>query len=64
MKQIVSSWRILVNMLREIFDEAAYVRFLDRRGITSSSEAYSAFRVADLDRQVRNTILGCPPFPR
>jgi len=44
MKQIVSSWRILVNMLREIFDEAAYVRFLDRRGITSSSEAYSAFR--------------------
>jgi hypothetical protein len=31
-------------MLREIFDEAAYARFLRRAGIASSSEAYAAFR--------------------
>jgi hypothetical protein len=44
MKRIVSGWCILVAMLREIFDEAAYARFLDRAGTTSSSDAYSAFR--------------------
>jgi hypothetical protein len=30
--------------LREIFDEAAYERFLNRAGMVSSSEAYAAFR--------------------
>ena len=30
--------------LREIFDEAAYARFLGRTGMTSSSAAYAAFR--------------------
>jgi hypothetical protein len=30
--------------LREIFDEAAYARFLYRAGLASSSEAYAAFR--------------------
>jgi hypothetical protein len=44
MKRIVSGWRILVATLREIFDEAAYTRFLNRAGIASSSEAYAAFR--------------------
>jgi hypothetical protein len=44
MKRIVSGWHILVAMLREIFDEAAYARFLDRAGMASSSEAYAAFR--------------------
>jgi hypothetical protein len=44
MKRIVSGWHILVAMLREIFDEAAYARFLGRAGIASSSEAYAAFR--------------------
>jgi hypothetical protein len=29
--------------LREIFDEAAYARFLNRAGMASSSEAYAAF---------------------
>jgi hypothetical protein len=29
--------------LREIFDEAAYARFLDRAGMVSSSEAYAEF---------------------
>lgn len=29
--------------LREIFDEAAYARFLKRMGMASSSQAYAAF---------------------
>jgi hypothetical protein len=44
MKRIVSGWRIFVTTLREIFDEAAYARFLGRAGIASSREAYAAFR--------------------
>lgn len=31
-------------ILREIFDEAAYERFLRRTGAASSSEVYEAFR--------------------
>jgi hypothetical protein len=34
----------MLAMLREIFDEAAYARFLRRAGVRSSSEAYAAFR--------------------
>jgi hypothetical protein len=44
MKRIVSGWRLLTATLREIFDETAYARFLDRAGMASSSEAYAAFR--------------------
>ena len=44
MKRIVSGWHILVAMLREIFDEAAYARFLGRAGIVSSRLAYAAFQ--------------------
>jgi len=44
MKQIVSGVRTFMDTLREIFDEAAYARFLDRAGVASSSEAYAAFR--------------------
>jgi len=43
MKRIISGWHILVAMLREIFDEAAYARFLNRAGMVSSSAAYAAF---------------------
>jgi hypothetical protein len=35
---------IAIAALREIFDEAAYARFLDRAGMASSCEAYGAFR--------------------
>lgn len=44
MKRIVSGWHILMAMLREIFDEAPYARFLSRAGVASSSEAYAAFQ--------------------
>lgn len=33
-----------VAILREIFDEAAYARFLSRGGLASSSQAYAEFR--------------------
>ena len=33
-----------VATLREIFDEAAYARFLSRAGMASSSESYAKFR--------------------
>lgn len=35
--------RILWAALLEIFDEAAYSRFLQRAGMSSSAEAYAAF---------------------
>jgi hypothetical protein len=34
----------MLATLREIFDEAAYARFLRQAGVASSSEAYAAFR--------------------
>jgi hypothetical protein len=48
MKQVQEAIRnfkaIALAALREIFDEAAYTRFLSRAGMVSSSEAYAAFR--------------------
>jgi hypothetical protein len=35
--------RILLATLREIFDEAAYARFLHRAGVATSPQAYAAF---------------------
>jgi len=40
MKRFVT---LLASTLREIFDEAAYARFLDRGKLKSSREAYAAF---------------------
>lgn len=44
MKRIYSSWQIVLAALREIFDEAAYARFLQQEGKISSTESYAAFR--------------------
>jgi hypothetical protein len=44
---------IAVAALREIFDEAAYARFLDRTGMRSSREAYAAFRREFEEAKVR-----------
>jgi sugar (pentulose or hexulose) kinase len=41
---IAQAMLLLVSALREIFDEAAYARFLDRRHLVSSRAAYAAFR--------------------
>ena len=43
MKSFVKAARILLATLREIFDEAAYARFLRRTQMQSSPAAYAAF---------------------
>jgi hypothetical protein len=43
MSRLVKASRILLATLREIFDEAAYARFLSRTDRESSSAAYAAF---------------------
>ena len=44
MSRFVTAARILLATLREIFDEAAYERFLRRSQMASSPGAYAAFR--------------------
>jgi hypothetical protein len=41
---MTSSFQVLMAALREIFDESAYQRFLDRSQLESSPSAYAAFR--------------------
>lgn len=43
MNRVQTAARILWAMLREIFDEAAYARFLERKQMPSSPTAYEAF---------------------
>jgi len=44
MRQLAKAARILIATVREIFDEAAYERFLRRAQVNSSAKAYAAFR--------------------
>ena len=44
MSILLKAARILLATLREIFDESAYQRFLQRSQMESSAMAYSAFR--------------------
>jgi hypothetical protein len=44
MSRFLKAARILLATLREIFDEAAYERFLRRTQMASSAQAYSSFR--------------------
>lgn len=43
MKRLLRMLRILDSMLREVFDEASYRRFLLRSNLHSSPTAYAAF---------------------
>ncbi len=43
MSRLVAVACLFMAALREIFDEAAYARFLDRTNSASSGEAYAAF---------------------
>jgi hypothetical protein len=43
MRRFENTVRLFLATLREIFDEAAYDRFLRRSQIISSTEAYAAF---------------------
>ena len=44
MRHIIKAAKIVLAILREIFDEAAYDRFLRRTQMASSPGAYAAFR--------------------
>ena len=44
MSRFLKAARIVLATLREIFDEAAYERFLGRTHMASSAKAYAAFR--------------------
>jgi hypothetical protein len=44
MSCLLKAAQILLATLREIFDEAAYQRFLRRTQMASSAKAYGAFR--------------------
>jgi hypothetical protein len=52
-KTILDFAALAVATLREIFDESAYARFLNRAGMTSSREAYAAFRLEFEETKVR-----------
>ncbi len=43
MRQLIAAARIVLTVLREVFDEASYARFLQRAQIASSREAYAEF---------------------
>lgn len=43
MTNLKQTLRILINTLQEIFDEAAYTRFLQRTKTASSPAAYATF---------------------
>lgn len=56
MTRLAYAARIAWQMLREIFDEAAYSRFLERNQMSSSSGSYDQFlreREAAAARRVR-----------
>lgn len=43
MTRLTKVTQIFIAMLREIFDESAYARFLKRTRMQSSAQAYAAF---------------------
>ena len=43
MRQLIAAAGIVLTVLREVFDEASYARFLQRAQIASSREAYAEF---------------------
>lgn len=56
MMRLAHAARIALVMLREIFDEAAYARFLERNQMSSSAGAYNLFlqeRESEAARRVR-----------
>jgi hypothetical protein len=38
------TWVVLTAVIREVFDESAYARFLARARVSPSAQAYAAFR--------------------
>ena len=50
---MVRAWSIVFATLREIFDESAYQRFLERKHIRSSPAAYSMFQCENNQAKAR-----------
>lgn len=50
---MVRSFQLLVAALREIFDESAYQRFLDRTQRPTSAGAYAVFRQENEQAKLR-----------
>jgi hypothetical protein len=40
---LLNAGRVLMDVLREIFDESAYARFLERKKASASPQSYAAF---------------------
>jgi hypothetical protein len=53
MNRFAKAVRIALDTLREIFDEAAYSRFLQRNQMSSSPRAYDSFLEAAAARRIR-----------
>lgn len=54
MRRLCAVVRIFLAVLREIFDESAYSRFLEQSKMTSSTASYAAFcREREFDHQRR-----------
>lgn len=43
MTSLIKAARVLKDVLREIFDENAYARYLARNGASATRESYAAF---------------------
>jgi hypothetical protein len=43
MSRVIRTFQLIAAALREIFDEAGYARFLHRRQMASSRQAYAEF---------------------
>lgn len=52
-KNLRAATSVLWSTLREIFDESAYARFLQRQNIGSSKHAYAAFLRENLRQRER-----------
>ena len=44
---------VIASILREIFDESAYARFLERRELTTSPTAYAEFLAESREQRER-----------
>jgi hypothetical protein len=42
-RNLRAALRVVKHALREVFDEAAYARYLEQTGVTASRESYAAF---------------------
>ena len=54
LRRLPRALRLLLATLREIFDENAYARFLERSGLTPSPSSFAAFQREHAAAKVRH----------